>query len=88
MAAAPIVIPMGTVVPLARRELFVDARGSGLRASWHDDHGLAVISLWHGDTCVGTVRLDADDATRLAQFLVGHLGAAAGAGGGTSHSAS
>ena len=70
---------MGNVVPLARRELFVDARGSGLRASWHDERGVAVISLWHGDTCVGTVRLDADDATRLAQFLVGHLGAAAGA---------
>lgn len=90
MPVAPIVIPMGTVVPLARRELFVDARGSGLRASWHDDHGLAVISLWHGDTCVGSVRLDADDATRLAQFLVGHLGVAAGAatGDGSSHSAS
>lgn len=84
MPAAPIVIPMGNVVPLARRELFVDPRGSGLRASWHDEHGVAVISLWHGDTCVGTVRLDADDATRLAHFLVGHLGAAAG----TSHSAS
>ena len=81
---------MGNVVPLARRELFVDARGSGLRASWHDDQGVAVISLWHGDTCVGTVRLDAEDATRLAQFLVGHLGATAGAATatGASHSAS
>ncbi len=65
---------MGTVLPLARRELFVDSRGSALRASWHADHRLVVISLWHGDVCVGTVRLDAGDSARLAQFLVGHLG--------------
>ena len=82
--AASIVIPMGTVVPLARRELFVDARGSALRASWHEEDGLAVVSVWHGDTCVGSVRLDAGDATRLAQFLVGHLGAAASAVAGAS----
>lgn len=65
---------MGTVQPLPRRELFVDARGSGLRASWHREEGLAVISLWHGDLCVGTVQLDPQDSARLAQFLVGHLG--------------
>lgn len=65
---------MGTVLPLARRELFVDARGSALRASWYQEEGLAVISVWHGDLCVGTVRLDPQDSARLAQFLVGHLG--------------
>ena len=69
---------MGMVVPLSRRELFVDPRGSALRVSWHDEHGVAVLSIWHGDVCVGTSRLDARDATRLAQFLVGHLGAIAG----------
>ena len=68
---------MGTVLPLTRRELFVDSRGSALRASWYEEHGMAVVSLWHGDMCVGTVRLDTADATRLAQFLVGHLGAKA-----------
>ena len=68
---------MGTVLPLTRRELFVDARGSALRASWYEEQGMAVVSLWHGNTCVGTVRLDAADSTRLAQFLVGHLGAQA-----------
>lgn len=36
-----------------------------------------MVSLWHGDLCGGTVRLDPADATRLAGFLVGHLGAAA-----------
>jgi hypothetical protein len=65
---------MGRIQPIARRELFVDGRGSALRASWHQEEGLAVISLWHGDLCVGTVRLDAQDSARLAQFLVGHLG--------------
>lgn len=68
---------MGTVAPLTPRELFVDSRGSALRASWHSEHGMAVLSLWHGDLCVGTVRLGVADATRLAQFLVGHLGARA-----------
>ncbi len=69
---------MGSVVPLTRRELFVDSRGSALRASWYTEHGMAVVSLWHDDVCVGTVRLDAADMTRLAQFLVGHLGEMAG----------
>lgn len=65
---------MGKVLSLARRELFVDGRGSALRATWHQEEGLAVISLWHHDLCVGTVRLDPQDSARLAQFLVGHLG--------------
>lgn len=72
---------MGNVLPLTRRELFVDARGSALRATWHEEQGMAVVSLWHGDTCVGSVRLDAGDSTRLAQFLVGHLGAVAASAG-------
>ena len=65
---------MGRLHAVARRELFVDTRGSALRASWHQEEGLAVVSLWHDDLCVGTVRLDPQDAARLAQFLVGHLG--------------
>ncbi len=82
---APIVNPMGMVLPLARRELFVDPRGSALRATWHDDDGVAVLSIWHGDVCVGSARLDVEDAARLAQFLVGHLGTQAAA---AAHSAS
>ena len=68
---------MGTVLPLSRRELFVDERGSALRVSWHSEHGMAVLSIWHEDVCVGTARLSSTDATRLAQFLVGRLGAQA-----------
>lgn len=73
-SAAATVAVMGVVLPLSRRELFVDSRGSALRASWHEEQGMVVVSLWHDDECVGTVRLDAADSTRLAQFLVGHLG--------------
>jgi len=81
-AAGPIVIVMGKVLPLARRELFVDQRGSALRVSWHSDQGVAVLSIWHGDVCVGTARLDSADATRLTQFLVGHIGEQAAAAAG------
>lgn len=68
---------MGSLLPLTRRELFVDERGSALSASWHEERGMVVVSLWHGDLCVGTVHLDAADSARLAQFLVGHLGTVA-----------
>jgi hypothetical protein len=63
---------MSTLV--ARREMFIDPRGSALQTTWHEEHGMVVVSVWHGRVCVGTVRLDPGDATRLAQFLVGHLG--------------
>lgn len=65
---------MGGIATGPRRELFVDERGSALRATWHRERGQVVVSLWHDDVCVGTVRLEPDDATRLAGFLVGHLG--------------
>lgn len=45
-----------------------------MRASWHAEGPTLVLSLWHADECVGTVRLDTPDATRLAGYLVGHLG--------------
>lgn len=57
-----------------RRTLFIDERGTGMRVTWHADRGFAVLSLWHGDVCAGTVRLPTDEATRLATFLVAHLG--------------
>lgn len=57
-----------------RRQLFADERGSGLRVSWHEQRGLVVVSMWRGDVCTGTVRLTVADATRLATFLLGHLG--------------
>jgi hypothetical protein len=50
-------------------ELFVDGRGTALRATWHEDAGVVVLSLWRGDACIGTVRLSAQEADRLGAFL-------------------
>lgn len=66
--------------PPPRRTLFIDERGAGMRVTWHAERRFVVLSLWHGDTCVGTFRLTVEEAARLAAFLVGHLGSlAAGA---------
>lgn len=56
-------------LPLSRRELFSDHRGTGLRVSWHPDKGVVILSLWKGDTCAATFRLPLADAPRLAAFL-------------------
>ena len=58
-------------LPFSRRELFADDRGAGLRASWHPERGIVVLSLWKGDVCAGTFRLPVDEAPRLAAFLAG-----------------
>ena len=50
-------------------DTFVDERGNGLRATWHADAGVVVVSLWRASTCVGTVRLDTADTARLAALL-------------------
>jgi len=60
-----------------RRALFTDERGTGLRASWHEQRGAVVLSLWREDVCVGTFQLRPEEAGRLAGFLAGHLGDAA-----------
>jgi hypothetical protein len=50
-------------------DTFVDDRGSALRATWHADAGVVVVSLWRDATCVGTIRLDTADTARLAALL-------------------
>lgn len=56
-----------------RRELFVDDRGHGLQMSWARELGVVVVSVWHEDNCVGTVRLPVEDAARAAGFLMSVL---------------
>jgi hypothetical protein len=46
-----------------------------LRVSWHDADDGFVLSLWHGEQCVGSAPLTAADAAELASFLVVRLGA-------------
>ena len=50
-------------------DVFVDERGNALRATWHADAGVVVVSLWREGTCVGTIRLDTADTARLAALL-------------------
>jgi hypothetical protein len=56
-----------------RREFITDGDRSELRATWHNDAGYVVISLWRGDTCVATSHLTPKEAGRLATFITGGL---------------
>jgi len=60
-------------LPEQRREFITDGDRSALRATWHNDAGYVVISLWHGDTCVATSHLTPIEAGRLATFVTGGL---------------
>ncbi len=55
------------------RELFVDERGVGLRATWHLDHGFVNVSIWRDDVCTETFHLSVTDAARLVGFLADGL---------------
>lgn len=50
-------------------ELFLDDRGQALRVTWHAEAGRVVLSIWRADECVGTVRLSAPEALRLAHCI-------------------
>lgn len=50
-------------------QLFLDDRGQALRVTLHAEAGMVVLSIWRTEECVGTVRLAADEAHRLAAFL-------------------
>jgi hypothetical protein len=52
------------------RVLFSDDEGSGLRATWHLDHGLVNLSVWRNDRCTETFRLSLSDSAQLVAFLV------------------
>jgi hypothetical protein len=56
-----------------RREFITDGDRSALRATWHNEAGFVVISLWRGDTCVATSHLTPNEAGRLATFITSGL---------------
>ena len=62
---------MGELVDLpdARSRWFADERGRSLRATWHPEAGLVVLSLWQTDRCVGTFRVSGADAAELGALL-------------------
>jgi hypothetical protein len=57
-----------------RREVFIDQRGIGLRATWHPEQELLVLSVWDNDRCVGTFRMPVEDVPRLKALLSAALG--------------
>lgn len=50
-------------------QLFLDDRGQALRVTWHAESDVVVLSIWHSEECVGTVRLPPEEARRLGAFL-------------------
>jgi hypothetical protein len=70
-AAAAHAPSMGELVdlPEARSRWFADERGRSLRATWHPEAGMVVLSLWQADRCIGTFRLSPDDAAELISML-------------------
>ena len=54
--------------------MFLDERGTGLRVTWHPERDLVVLSVWHGDSCVGSFRMPVQDVPRLSGLLTAALG--------------
>ena len=51
--------------------IFLDARGGdrALRATWHQESGIVVLSLWRENVCAGTFRLTIDEVPALIELL-------------------
>ena len=51
--------------------VFPDLRGDGrsLRATWHQEQQVVVLSLWRNNVCVSTFRLSADEVPDLIGLL-------------------
>ena len=63
---------MRSATPLpSTGEVFLDARGDGraLRASWHPEADVVVLSLWRGPVCAGSFRLSVEDVPALVELL-------------------
>jgi hypothetical protein len=54
--------------------MFLDERGAALRVTWHPERDLVVLSVWQGDSCVGTFRMPVQDVPRLSGLLAAALG--------------
>lgn len=67
-----------TVLPV-RGEVVLDARGGdrALRVSWHPEHGVVVLSIWRGATCVASMQVEQSEVPHLVDVLVRGLAASA-----------
>jgi hypothetical protein len=61
-----------SVVPMPQEVVF-DDRGHALRATWHRDERVLVLSTWHDATCMSSVRLAPADAGRLGACITAAL---------------
>jgi hypothetical protein len=62
--------------PVTRHRVFIeDARRNGcyLRATWHPERRVFVLSTWSGDVCTGAIRLPAADAADLVGLVADGL---------------
>ena len=70
---------MAQAMSQVNREWFADQRAPDrqLQVTWHPDRRTAVLSVWHGASCVSTFQLSIDDAGRMITHLADALVAAA-----------
>ena len=61
-----------SVVPVPQ-EVVIDDRGHALRATWHREERILVLSTWHDGTCTSSVRLAPADAARLGACIMAAL---------------
>jgi hypothetical protein len=64
------------VTPLPRvGDVFTDAHDPSrtCRISWHPSDGVFVLSIWHGERCAGTFRLQRDQLPAFVSTLVAPL---------------
>jgi len=67
---------VGTRRPRPRSRVFIrDERNDGryLRATWHPERQMFVVSTWHDEVCTGAVRMSARDAGDLVTLVVDGL---------------
>jgi hypothetical protein len=55
--------------------VFIDARGGdrALRATWHHEAGVVVLSLWRENVCAGSFRLRTDEVPDFIDMLLAGL---------------
>ena len=58
-----------------RSAVVPDVRGEGraLRATWHHEAGVVVLSVWRDNVCVATSRLRPEEAAALVDVLAAGL---------------
>jgi hypothetical protein len=67
---------MGERSSKRHRVFLEDARrnGSYLRATWHPERRVFVLSTWDGEVCTGAIRIPAAEAVDLVGLMVDGLG--------------